>query len=239
MTAWQALGATVQDPLFVIGDIHGRLDLLDLMLAKIDAEARKDPHKIIVLGDMIDRGPDSAAVLRRLKERSDVICLMGNHERMMLDFVKDPSGEGARWLRNGGDTTMSSFGIKTIGTGRLDALRDRLADAAGLELLEWVDELPLLWTSKNVAVAHAGMDPKASPTKQKRTSLIWGHRRFLKQARKDGLVVVHGHWQSDEPGFGEGRISVDTGAWHSGVLSAAELRDEKLRFLQVRGAAVA
>mgnify|MGYP001951770689 CR=1 FL=1 len=102
---------------YIIGDIHGRADLLELMLELIDAHiggtSAADP-KLIFVGDYIDLGPDSAVVLTRMKELQEafpdnVTCLMGNHEKMLLDFLDQPETRGVRWLKNGGLQTLASF----------------------------------------------------------------------------------------------------------------------------------
>lgn len=229
----------VERPLYVIGDIHGRLDLLDAMLERIYAERATDEADIVVLGDMIDRGPDSFGVLDRLRELTDVICLMGNHEHMMLNFLQDPAREGARWLRNGGDATLLSAGISKIGTTRFEELRDQLTMRLRADRTEWLASLPLIWKSGSVAVAHAGLDPRRAPDRQVEQSLIWGHRKFLQTRRKDELVVVHGHWPCEAAHYADGRVSVDTWAWKTGRLSAARISASGISFLEVTGHSVA
>jgi serine/threonine protein phosphatase 1 len=106
---------------YVVGDVHGRADLLERVLEAIDADIgqiRARNPQLVFVGDYIDRGPDSAAVLRRMLELStelpnNVTCLLGNHERMMLDFLVDPVSRGPRWLRSGGTSTLESFGLHT------------------------------------------------------------------------------------------------------------------------------
>lgn len=207
----------------VIGDIHGRFDLLERLLGKIESKA--PGAKMVFVGDYVDRGAASRAVLDRLRGLgAPAICLKGNHEAMLLEFLDHPLELGWRWLRNGGVETLESYGI-SLQAGPDEAelnqvsntLRDCLSD--GTE--SWLRSLPLYWRSGNLMVTHAGPDPKAPIDRQKDDSLLWGHSRFLRDRRSDGIWVAHGHWIRPRPIFGDGRISVDTGAWSSGRLTAA------------------
>ena len=103
-------------PVCIVGDIHGRADLLQRLLARIAAEPALPLQRLIFAGDYIDRGPDSAKVLimlQQLTAHGQAICLMGNHERMLLDVLDRPEMAGKRWLLNGGDATLASLG--TVG----------------------------------------------------------------------------------------------------------------------------
>ncbi len=117
-------------PVCAVGDLHGRLDLLERMLSAIAARAGAVAPRIVFAGDMVDRGPDSAGILRRLHAMNraapdKVICLMGNHERMMLDFLQAPAANCALWLSNGGEATLGSFGLSPWTRDGADA-RERL-----------------------------------------------------------------------------------------------------------------
>lgn len=223
-------------PICLIGDIHGRVDLLDKMLEQITAQPDSDTVRIVVLGDMIDRGPDSATVLRRLyalhTARPDhMICLMGNHERMMLDFITSPDID-AGWLRSGGKATMASYGLDP--SDAPETLSEGLSAALGQDIHQWLSHLPPKWLSDGLLAVHAGADPAAAPEQQTEQSLLWGHRDFGRRLRKDGLWVACGHVIISDPIADAGRIAVDTGAWHTGVLSAAWLDGAGLRFLQTQ-----
>lgn len=222
-----------EEPLAVIGDVHGRDDLLGRLLDRLGREA--PDHRVILVGDYLDRGEGSAAVLRRLQARPDLLCLKGNHEAMCLGFLEDPRREGRRWLANGGLQTLASFGVggltPTSGPEALFDARDRLAEAMGDALIGWMQTLPLWWASGNVAVAHAGADPDLPMAAQERRSLLWGHPRFEEGARTDGLWIVHGHTIVPEPQAGAGRVAVDTGAYATGRLTAALVAEGRVRFL--------
>lgn len=222
---------------YVIGDIHGRDDLLDRLLAQIDAEAPE--ARLVCVGDYIDRGEGSAQVLARLSglERPGAppsICLLGNHERMCLDFIDNPEAAGARWLRNGGMQTLASYGIGTIGMPKDSAmpdLRDRLVEAMGPDLIAWLMERPLAWQSGTVAVVHAAADPSLAIGVQPESILLWGYPEFAKVRRKDGIWVVHGHTIVETPQAANGLISVDTGAYATGHLTAARIAPDGVSFL--------
>lgn len=232
---------------YVIGDIHGRADLLEQMLELIDAHiggtSATNP-KLVFVGDYIDMGADSAVVLQRVRELHDsfpdnVVCLMGNHERMLLDFLDDPATRGPRWMRAGAAETLRSFGVATSDLednpdydafpAAAQALRRRLPTG----LLEWVGALPLSYCSGNLWVVHAGADPGHAMEDQSARVLLWGHPEFDSAPRGDGAWIAHGHTEVPAPSAEEGRIATDTGAWSSGRLTACAIRtDGRHDFLQ-------
>lgn len=225
---------------FVIGDIHGRADLLATLLERIE-----DGVQVVTVGDYIDRGEDSKPVLECLMscqsaEPDTFACLMGNHEKMLLDFIDRPTERGPRWLRNGGLQTLASFGVGGVTEGSdpaaLMAARDAFQDALGPEMERWLRSLPLQWHSGNLWVVHAAMDPDRAPEEQEDRTLIWGSGAFMQQPRKDGLWVAHGHVVVDQPQVLASRIAVDTGAYFSGRLTAARIDpDGGVGFLQEAG----
>ena len=220
---------------FFVGDLHGRDDLLQKILAETRADRLDNAADLVFLGDMIDRGPESANVitqLHRLSISGRAICLLGNHERMMLDFLDDPDKKGDLWFHNGGVETLASFGLDT-NIGAASDLAEGLRNAMPDGLENWLRDLPLQWTSGNITATHAGADPSKPLEMQSENALIWGHPDFLKNERQDGHWIAHGHVIFDAPTAAHGRISVDTGAWQTGVLSAARLEDGAISFLQV------
>lgn len=235
-------------PICIVGDLHGRMDLLERMLDTIGARAGAGPYRVIFVGDLIDRGPDSAAILSHLAglcaaTPDQVICLMGNHERMMLDFLGDPVRCGPRWLANGGNETLASFGLSPW--VRRDGINadERLKNlAAGLvaampgEVAHWLANLPLSWCEGTLAVSHAGADPARKIADQTAETLLWGHPAFLRLPRHDGLWVAHGHTIVAKAAARSGRIAVDTGAWRTGRLSAVWLSEDGLDFMEITGA---
>jgi serine/threonine protein phosphatase 1 len=222
-------------PVVVIGDIHGRIDLLERMLAQI-GETLPEATPVFV-GDYVDRGEESAAVLARLMETSGkgAVCLMGNHEEMLLNYLDDPEGRGGTWLRNGGLQTLASFGVGGVSANtrglELARARDELVVRMGEEMIGWLRERPLWWRSGSVGVVHAGADPTQPIEAQERRNLLWGHKDFRRKARSDGLWIVHGHTIVADAGIEGGRISVDTGAYATGLLSGVVLGAGEVRFM--------
>lgn len=233
---------------YVIGDLHGRADLLEQMLELIDAHiggtGAANP-RLVFVGDYIDWGPDSAMTIARLQELAvdfpdNVTCLMGNHERMLLDFLDDPATRGPRWMRAGAAETLRSFGVATSdlesGTASIQAFR-AAANALRRRMQKgteaWLRQLPLSWSSGNLWVVHAGADPGHDMAEQSARVLLWGHPEFDGAPRGDGLWIAHGHTEMDKPLAEDGRIATDTGAWRTGRLSACAIRPSgRYEFLQ-------
>lgn len=219
-------------PVCVIGDVHGRADLLDRMATRIAARDPQRRARCILVGDLVDRGPDSAGVLRRAHalcraELGRWLCLLGNHERMLLDFLDEPATHGPRWLANGGEVTAASFGL-SLQHGRdrpaaLARLAADLAAALGAELRDWLRGLPMLWQEGALVVSHAGIDPARPLAAQDADALLWGRRSGGTQGASAGFWVVQGHVARPAPVMRGRRILVDTGAWRSGRLTAAWL----------------
>ncbi|WP_254695379.1 metallophosphoesterase [Oceanicola sp. D3] len=218
-----------------MGDVHGCDHLLERLIDKLEAEALGLP--IVFVGDYVDRGEASAAVLRRLKTfcaDGKATCLRGNHEEMMLDFAQ---GKYPRWLRHGGLQTLSSFGLgagvsETGGPG-LEAAQAGLAEVLEAEgLLDWIKDMPRQWQSGNVAVTHAGADP-ARPLDAQSNSLTNGHPDFFSTPRSDGTWIIHGHYIRDTAEVAPGRIAIDTGAFATGRLTAVVVAaGEDPRFIE-------
>lgn len=214
---------------YAVGDIHGRIDLLDKVLRDLPTDL-----PIICVGDYVDRGEDGADVLRRLHSRPDLICLRGNHEDMMLGFLDAPQDKGGRWLRHGGLQTLASFGVTGVSPSTsgidLKIAADALRAAMGPDLIDWLRLMPLTHSSGNVTVLHAGADPALPLDQQDPRVLTWGHPDFLTTPRPDGQWVVHGHTIVETANAAEGRIAVDTGAYATGVLSVARITPGTVEF---------
>jgi len=227
-------------PFVAIGDVHGRADLMMRLLETLE-HAPYAELPLVFVGDYVDRGEHSAEVLRHLQgivnseAGARIICLRGNHEDMLLNFLLDPVQHGPRWLRYGGLQTMASFKAPLVAqTAPPDAwteARDVLSEAMGDDMITWLTELPTMWSSGNVAVVHAGADPEKPIDVQDEAVLMWGHKKFEAQDRTDGVWVVHGHTIVDNALAENGRISVDTGAYATGVLSAALVQPKDVSFL--------
>jgi serine/threonine protein phosphatase 1 len=226
------------ETVLAIGDIHGRDDLLARLLDRIAAD---EPNaRLVFLGDYVDRGENSAAVLRRLAGLGEqwagpVTLLMGNHERMMLDFLDAPGDAAGRWLRNGGLQTLASFSVGGVteqpGPDEANNAAARLREAMGEPLIDWLGQLHLHHASGNVHFVHAAADPGLPMAAQEHRTLLWGHPAFTAKPREDGQFVVHGHTVVDAPAVTAGRVAVDTGAWFSGRLTAARIAPSEIGFV--------
>lgn len=213
----------------VIGDIHGCAILLKKLVDTLTT-SHPDTHLLFV-GDYIDRGDESRQVIEILMDMPEATCLMGNHERMCLDFLDNPEERGARWLRNGGLQTVASYGVSGTQT-ELTKMRDALALAMGDKVINWLANRPLYAKYGNLYTIHAGADPALPIEAQGEKPLIWGHPQFRKQPRFDGHWVVHGHTIVDQPTVENGRISIDTGAYATGRLTAAVFNGGDVEFVQ-------
>lgn len=223
LTASADFGPKPDRPLCLVGDIHGRGDLLQGLLAR--HEGQFPDHLLVFLGDAIDRGPDSAQVLDLLQQhsRGGAVVLKGNHEAMLLSFMDNPGDEAnARWLGHGGREFLASYGVSdpkdaNARVAACAALREAMGDTAE----DWLRARPCLWQSGNLIAAHAGMDARLSLQDQTEHSLLWSNPTLSRVPRDDGLWVAHGHVISDRAYVRDGRIALDTGAYASGILSYA------------------
>ena len=233
-------------PLCLIGDLHGRADLLELMLARIAAEARGAEAHLVFVGDLIDRGPDSAGVLRLIHglcqaDPQRVTCLMGNHERMLMDFLDAPAARAKRWLQAGGVETLHSFGLSLrLPEGLAPArhfadLALSLRAALQPDLLPWLTGLPLYWQGEGLAVVHAAALPDMPMASQPEAALLWGQSGSA-APRPDGLWLAHGHVIVPRVQITPGRIALDTGAYRSGRLSALWLDARGHQVIEVEAA---
>jgi serine/threonine protein phosphatase 1 len=225
--------------IYAVGDIHGRLDLLDPLLGKIDAdlEGRPTDRSVqVFLGDYIDRGAASAEVLERLIQRSGTyptVCLKGNHEACLLEFLENPEILAA-WGHNGGLATLLSYGIAPIqdqdqrGSARLSA---RLAEAMPRTHLAFLTGLPLTFSCGDYLFVHAGVRPGIPLARQREEDLLWIRDAFLCHQAPFEKVIVHGHSPVMEPEIRSNRINIDTGAYATGRLTCLRLEGEDMRML--------
>jgi serine/threonine protein phosphatase 1 len=222
--------------LYAIGDIHGCYDLLIELLGKIEQHASGLPEgpspRIVLLGDLIDRGPDSPRVLRfvhALQERTaDLTVLMGNHEAMMIDAVAGRPGALKAWMRLGGETTLRGLGIDPPqGNYLAREYATALRSAIPSDQLEWLAGLPTTFRSGDYLFCHAGVRPGVALKRQTRHDLLWIRSDFLSDAGDHGAVVVHGHSVVRAVEVRHNRIGIDTGAYHSGTLSALYLEGDR------------
>lgn len=224
---------------YVIGDIHGRLDLYDAMIGAIeDDDASRSPAdtQIVLLGDLVDRGLDSAGVIARTRtwqEQRSVRVLAGNHEEMFLGAFSKP--EVLRhFLKHGGRETVLSYGLskKQFNAMTLEELFELLPKLVPQTERDYIAAFEELIVAGDYVFAHAGIDPSVPLDEQKRKDLLWIRDRFLSYEGPLEKVVVHGHTIFDRVMDCGNRIGIDTGAFRSGVLTALVLEGDQKRIIQ-------
>ena len=214
---------------YVVGDIHGRLDLLEDLLTKINAELELRPISktlLVFVGDLIDRGPSSAQVIERLRtyRRAGVrpIFLLGNHEEILLRILDGESALIARWLWFGGSECLQSYGLDPVeldGLGEEDALVI-IRGAIPREHVEFLESFVDSYRFGDYLFVHAGIRPGIELEQQSQFDLRWIREPFLLDDSDHGFVVVHGHTISNKVEERPNRIGIDTGAYRTGVLTA-------------------
>lgn len=226
---------------YAIGDVHGEIDKLDRLLHAIreDAVRRKVPHNIVFLGDLVDRGPDSRAVVKRamhLAETEGAIVLRGNHEELMLHAYDKRESVGIYWwAENGGDETITSYMMA-------NGVRDDWREAIDKHHIAWLRTRPVMVRDelRGLVFVHGGIDPRVFPCctdevhMWTRSNNFFDTRRWPDRPELSGICVVHGHTPTPdfEPHLNPRRINVDTGACFGGPLTAVVLApDERPRFL--------
>jgi serine/threonine protein phosphatase 1 len=226
---------------YAIGDVHGRLDLLNEILARIESEnaARgKARTAIVFLGDLIDRGPASSQVLERVRTYQHpgvrTVCLTGNHEEVLLRLLRGESGLLRDWLKFGGAECLQSYGIDPIELNRMppilavSRLRERIPSAHR----SFLEGLADTFRIGSYLFVHAGVRPGIGLMEQSQADLRWIRDPFLEDANDHGFVVVHGHTIHSEVDIRPNRIGLDTGAYRTGVLTAMGLEGSERWFLQ-------
>ncbi|MFT6510731.1 MAG: serine/threonine protein phosphatase 1 [Parvibaculaceae bacterium] len=226
---------------YAIGDVHGRLDLLEQLLEMIVADGADYEGKklLIFLGDYIDRGLKSRGVLDLLSgdmpEGFEAIFLKGNHEQAMLQFLEDAEF-GRTWKYYGGLETLYSYGIQDVAlsddpeafeTARL-ALGAVLPDS---HLNFLTNRLIPYFDLGGYYFVHAGVRPGLPLNRQVEADLYWIRDDFLQSKFDHGRVVVHGHTPVEHPEIRRNRIGIDTGAYITGHLTALVLEGRGQRFL--------
>lgn len=226
---------------YAIGDIHGRLDLFEGVIAAVEDEIAAAPatdHQIILLGDLVDRGPDSAGVIERARawqETRNVRILAGNHEEMFLNAFQKP--ETLRhFLKHGGYETLLSYGFsaKHLVTLPLEDIFAQLPDVVSQDTRDYIAGFETMIRAGDYVFVHAGIDPSRPLNDQKRSDLLWIRERFLSHEGPLERVVVHGHTIFNNVMDCGNRIGIDTGAFRSGVLTALVLEADQRRVLQAR-----
>ncbi|SLN77733.1 metallophosphoesterase family protein [Oceanibacterium hippocampi] len=233
---------TEDSRIYAVGDVHGCFDLWRLLKAKIlddAAQANRPRNVVVLLGDIVDRGPDSCAMVEELcgdpLPGFEILCLKGNHEDYLLRFLDDLS-VAPSWLTYGGLATMRSYGIDVPD----DYHRDLPIEALQAE---WRERLPdhhrdflrglkEIHVEGDFAFVHAGVRPGIPLELQSSEDLLWIRGPFLNSGEDFGKVIVHGHTISNAPEFRANRIGIDTGAFVTGRLSCLVLDADERRIIE-------
>jgi serine/threonine protein phosphatase 1 len=212
---------------FAIGDIHGRADLLRDLHARIDALSASDPRRLdveVVLGDMIDRGPDSRGVLDLLlarRQSHSLKLIRGNHEAMALRVLREPAAL-ADWLRFGGLDTLASYGVMPAPSRERESLHnavDAFRQALPGDHLALLETLDLAWELSGFLFVHAGIMPGLALAEQSERDLLEIREPFLGDPAPHHHFVIHGHTPVADVEIHANRANVDTGAFATGCLS--------------------
>lgn len=228
--------------IYAIGDVHGCHDAVLALEEKIRldiaAHAVQSPL-ILYLGDYVDRGPASSAVIEHLATERHAdgierIALCGNHDDTFLKFIFDPE-QNRRWLDYGGDATLRSYGIEIAdypdSSAGTQALGKALRAAVPPHHVAFLHNLPIALTSGDRFFVHAGIHPGIPIAEQQDRDLIWIREPFLSHGPGLPITVIHGHTAGLEPVFGEGRVCIDTTCYATGRLTALKVTPDGFSLL--------
>ncbi len=225
---------------YAIGDIHGRDDLFAAILDQIRADnAKRGPAEVslILLGDLVDRGPDSAKVVDRAirlrGEFPDTRLLIGNHEECFLAALTGDVRKLRYFMRIGGDATVQSYwdDPASLPEASFDEVAARLPSMVPAEHVDFMGRGEDIIEIGDYVFVHAGIRPGVPLEKQSTNDLRWIRDEFLAAPSGDEYMVIHGHTITDFPAIRPNRIGVDTGAYKSGVLTAIGLESGDRWFL--------
>lgn len=208
--------------IFAIGDIHGCLDQLQMLIKKINIDRQNDT--LIFIGDYIDRGGQAREVIDYVMEleskMKNVVCLMGNHEEMFLKYLEGI--DDAMYLYNGGMATLSSYGIS-----RNLKPAERKATIPSRHLQFYRSLLPF-YETENYIFVHAGLTPGVLPAEHDLHDMLWIRGEFIHSDFNFGKRVIFGHTPFEYPLIKSNKIGIDTGAVFGGMLTCVELPQLKI-----------
>ena len=228
--------------IYAVGDIHGRLDLLNELLARIEDDLSARPvirPVFIFLGDYIDRGPSSRETINRLIEHAgtkESVFLKGNHEQIAISCLRD-RGLFERWMRLGGFETLVSYGI-TPGPlsddRQIVRLQGAFHDALPRRHFRFFRDMQSSFALGDFFFAHAGVKPGVALSHQKESDLLWIRQEFLLSSDDFGKIVIHGHTPVHDVEVGPNRINIDTGAFATGLLTCLVIDESLLSIIDTR-----
>ncbi len=224
---------------YAIGDIHGRLDLFDALIEAIEQDdilEGKAETTVILLGDLVDRGPDSKGVIERARKwqkSRNVRIVAGNHEEMFLSSIEKE--EALRhFIRVGGKETILSYGIssKKYNAASMPELLEIVQDIVPTSHRSFLENLEDMIEMGDYVFVHAGVNPDRDLDDQKVSDLRWIRQRFIEHRGKFERIVVHGHTIFKDIDERSNRIGIDTGAYKFGKLTALVLEGSTRRYIQ-------
>jgi serine/threonine protein phosphatase 1 len=223
---------------YAIGDVHGRLDLLDQLLRQTRADSQQRPVErplYVFLGDYIDRGPSSRETIDRLIEHgqtSESVFLKGNHEQVAIRCLIDPN-LFEQWMRLGGVETLVSYGVVPLvhKPRPIAELQTAFHAALSPSHLRFYRQLQPYFECGDFFFAHAGIKPGIALSRQKESDLLWIREEFLASTQDHGKIVVHGHTPGPIVGVESNRINIDTGAFATGCLTCLVIEGRSLSLI--------
>jgi serine/threonine protein phosphatase 1 len=222
---------------YAIGDIHGRLDLLEPLVGRILSDAPDAANTLVFLGDYVDRGPSPKGVIDFLMalERPgwNIVKLRGNHEQVLLEYLGNPEIYQS-WRTFGGAETLLSYGVRPPVFSDANELRRAHAEFVAVfsrSHLSFLNALSDSYVAGDYFFAHAGVRPGVPLDRQVSEDLLWVRDEFLSSDANFGKVVVHGHSPCEQPALRPNRICIDTGAYATGVLTAVKFLGDCCTFL--------
>ena len=229
--------------IYAVGDIHGRLDLLNELLARIgdDMSSRPATRSVsIFLGDYIDRGPSSRETIDRLiahAEANESVFLKGNHEQIAISCLRD-RGLFERWMRLGGRETLMSYGITLAALSddkQIVRLQAAFHEALPQSHFRFFRDLQSSYTCGDYFFAHAGVKPDIPLSRQKESDLLWIRQEFLSSYDDFGKIVIHGHTPTRGIQVEPNRVNIDTGAFATGRLTCLVIDEASLSVIDTSG----
>jgi serine/threonine protein phosphatase 1 len=231
--------------LYAIGDIHGQLDALRAAHDRIEADRARQgtgAAPLIHIGDLVDRGPDSAGVVALLADLSAAdpraIVLKGNHDALFCAFLREgPAATRVDYLARtvGGRATLKSYGVSP--RSRPEAAHAALTEAVPPAHIRFLDALPVMHRAEGCVFVHAGIRPGVPLEAQVEDDLLWIRGPFLNDTRDHGALIVHGHTPVERVEPWPNRLAIDTGAAYGGPLSAVAIEEGEVFLLTDRGRA--
>ena len=227
---------------YVIGDVHGCDTKLQSLLKIIQEDIATSPPVddiyLVLLGDLIDRGPNSKSVVETLISLNyphiTPIFLLGNHEKIFLDVLSGEISKLNAWMSFGGKATCRSYNVTNLGAIHYapEKIVSKLQASVPKEHIEFLRTFKDYWVLGDYMFVHAGIRPGRALSKQTKKDLLWIREPFLSSRSRHQHMIVHGHSIVKEAEFHINRIAIDTGAYNGGALTCLRLQGSTQSTLQ-------